>query len=89
MQISVNADMKSTTKTILRQKTPEITQSWSHQFWISIVKHNDLTLQYEKTSTSNMDEKNPIQNPKQLEPSKQGSKREAVASFVHLCVNNV
>ena len=32
MQISVHADMKSTNGGIIRQKTPEIAQSWSNHF---------------------------------------------------------
>ena len=39
--------------------------------------------------TQNIDEKNPFQQPRQLYPSIQRSKREAVASFLHLCLNNI
>ena len=42
---------------MLRQKAPEITQSWSSQFCNPIVKHKFVTLQHEKKSTRNIDEK--------------------------------
>ena len=38
-------------------KAPEITQSWSSQFYNPIVKHKFVTLQHEKKSSRNIDEK--------------------------------
>ena len=50
MQISVHADMKSTKRGIIQQKTPKKTQSLSNQFWIPHANVS-VTLQCEKTST--------------------------------------
>ena len=48
MQSLVHADMKSTKRSIFKQKTPKLTQSWSNQFWIPIANVS-VTLQYDKT----------------------------------------
>ena len=89
MKISVHAGMKSTKRGMNQQKIPKRHSCGEIKFGIQLETlpwlYNTRRLQLDTWNKKIFN----AQKPRQLYLSKQWSKREAVASLLHLCLNNI
>ena len=88
MQISVHADMKSTKRGIFQQ-TKNNTVVNKSVLDSCCKRSGDTAIPKNFNLKPATRKKNSFQYSWQLYPSIQWSKREAVASFLHLCLNNI